>query len=284
MYIFVIVLLLVAFFEVYRTLNSPNSPSSSTLRGNSLTSFPNIPNISREKFSKIERLILIPGGGGGSKDSENPGYPEWSKRRIIDANKYYQGLSDTAREETLFVLLSAGSFNSPNSQLPDKRIIFECQHMIDHLNQIGIPKEKIYGDIFSWDTVTNGLSLRLLLEGLSLYHDSEKTITIDVFISDFHYKRMEAALTWVLGLEPTLLASKVSLRMHSVLSDGIPGLTKETLEARAIHEAKGTEMLFSQMKNVKTLQEFYAFIMLGGHAGIRNYLLNDYKKSTGGGW
>ena len=267
-------------YEMYQEFH----PSKTSLRGTSVV-LPDIPNISAEKFTKIQRLILIPGGGGGSKESANPGYPEWTKRRIVDANTFYAGLSLAEQEKTLFVLLSAGSFNSPNSLQMDKRVIFECQHMIDHLKELGIPKEKIFGDIFSWDTVTNGLSLRLLLDGLAVYQSIDTSIQIEVFISDFHFQRMEAVLTWILGLEPSLLsAKKVHLNMHSVHSNGIPELTPETLQERAKHEAKGAEIILANSKKVRTVQEFYAFIMLGGHLGIRNYLLNDYVKSKGGGW
>lgn len=294
--------------------------------------FINIPNINSDRMAKVRRLIVIPGGGGGapkedpekedSKDANgnagssstvvhsNPGYPEWTKRRVIHSSDYFHTLSAEEQEATLFVLLSAGSFNTPNSvQAADQRIIFECQHMIKHLVQMGVSKDHIYGDIFSWDTVTNGLSLRLFVEGLSSFaaHNAthrghstlgEDILQVEVFISDFHKKRMETVLRWVLGLRPSLLVDpttspdkqfssftpKVNLHIHSINSKNIPGLTEAALAERAKHEEKGVAMIRKQAQSITTIQEFYAFIMFGGHLGIRNYLMNDYIKSTGGGW
>jgi hypothetical protein len=282
---FILVIVIVCAFLLTSYTDIPGNNTIQAL--SSLKNAPVIPNINADALSVVNRLIIIPGGGGGGT-KENPGYPEWTKRRVSDSFQFYKDkLSEKEKEQTLFILLSAGSFNTPNSLLADNRIIFECQHMINHLKELGISQNKIVGDIFSWDTVTNGLALRLLLEGVCLY--SKHTITLDVFISDFHLLRMQTVLEWTLGLEPSLLTAspsspKVNLIMHSVSSEGIPSLTKESLESRVKHEEKGVQMIKNQMKSVRTLQEFHAFVMLGGHAGIRNYLMSDYVKSSGGGW
>jgi hypothetical protein len=38
------------------------------------------------------------------------------------------------------------------------------------------------------------------------------------------------------------------------------------------------------MNKVTTLGELYAFIFLGGHRGIFNYMNGEYKRSNGVGW
>lgn len=297
-------------------------PSSSSLRGGKAEL--DLPNINTEQMKYVDRLIVIPGGGGGATgEALTPGYPEWTRRRVVEAAQYYkQTLTKKEQERTLFVLLSAGSFNTPNAYQPnDHRIIFENQHMINHLKELEIPSNRIFADIFSWDTVTNGLSLRLVLEGIGSYHprqiptttlskNTRQIVNIEVFISDFHLKRVETSFIWSLGLQPSMLHDKfvngasgasagrgnvaaaflttspieAKLHMHSVSSGGIAELTPEALEQRAKHEEKGIEVLRNHMKTVKTLQQFYAFLMLGGHLGIRNYLMNDYVKSSGVGW
>ena len=50
------------------------------------------------------------------------------------------------------------------------------------------------------------------------------TVNIEVFISDFHLERVQAAFEWVLSLTPSLIPY-VKLKMHSVGSEGIPGLS-----------------------------------------------------------
>ena len=242
-----------------------------------------IPNINMHFMENIERIILIPGGGGGAPGTADEGYPEWTKRRVLEAFKYYQALPLVSRERTLFLLLSAGSLNSPNLLLADKRIMFECQHMIQHLTQLGIEKERIHGDIFSWDTVTNGLSLRLFLEGLLLYQ-TEKMVEVDLFISDFHSARMQTTLQWVLGLQPSLLESRVTLKTNVVHSRGIQWKSPSDFQDRVKHEEKGLQLILAQSKKITRIHEFHAFLMLGGHLGIRKYLMSDYVKSKGGGW
>lgn len=120
--------------------------------------------VNGDHMKKINTVYVIPGGGS----SPEGGYPEWTKRRVVAAKHHYDEnhkYSDTA----IFLALSAGSLNSANSVLKDHRIRFECQHTIQHLLQLGVPRNIIFGDTFSWDTVTNGLTLRMFVEGLQEY-------------------------------------------------------------------------------------------------------------------
>lgn len=41
------------------------------------------------------------------------------------------------KQDAIFLTLSAGSLNAPNTKMSDSRIIFECQYMINHLKQLG---------------------------------------------------------------------------------------------------------------------------------------------------
>ncbi len=245
-----------------------------------------LPNIQQDVLEEITRVIVLPGGGSSS---DFGGYPEWTKQRVVAAYNFYNTLSKPEKRKTIFLTLSAGSFNAPNLLFDDKRTMFECQHMIQHLIRLGIERDRIYGDIFSWDTVTNGMTLRTFVDGLLLYFKNNRAnhsqrLSIQVYISDFHAARAQASFQWVLGLEPSLLVRDVEMEVHSVSSHGVVWPSPEDYQKRIEHEKLGLQMVLKQAQQIKTLQEFNAFIMLGGHLGIRKYLNNEYVKSVGAGW
>lgn len=262
--------------------------------------------VNSDQMKKINTIYVIPGGGS----SPEGGYPEWTKRRVVAAKHHYDEnhkLSDTA----IFLALSAGSLNSANAVLADKRIRFECQHTIQHLLQLGVPRKAIFGDTFSWDTVTNGLTLRMFVEGLQEYRAQSagnwiataappeviegavvtpeptpshvlKDLSIEVFISDFHADRVRASFTWILNLAPKVRSTR--LHINVVDSIGIPWQTPQDYTNRIAHEAQGTERIQKNAKSIRTMSQFYAFLTLGGHQGLHRYVHYDYETSKGGGW
>jgi hypothetical protein len=186
--------------------------------------------ISNEQMQKINTVYVIPGGGS----SADHGYPEWTKRRVVAAHQHYENHhKDTGT--AIFLALSAGSLNSANTLLNDKRVRFECQFTIQHLLQLGVPRKIIFGDTFSWDTVTNGLTLRMLVEGVQEYraqsaHNFEevpwsppspasatqlvlKDLTIEVFISDFHADRVRESFQWILNLAPAVRSTQLHINV-----------------------------------------------------------------------
>jgi hypothetical protein len=226
-------------------------------------------------------LFVIPGGGSGSEIS---GYPEWTSRRTLKAYEKYLQQPFSLRNHVIFLALSAGSLNSPNRRLIDDRIIFECQKTIDHLNHLGVPKDQVFGDFLSWDTVTNGLALRLFLEGYLATHPSYDSVNIEVFISDFHATRVKVSFEWILRLSPSLLTSghspsvtsspHISLVVHEVSSTGL--FENKTLQERLRHEALGVQKIFENQNKIRTIQQFYGFLFAGGHQGLWRYLHGEY--------
>ena len=124
------------------------------------------------------------------------------------------------------------------------------------------------------------------------------------YFSDFHLERMKAALTWVLGLKPSLL-SLVNMEFISIptspstststddkdhsnrnrqelLRGGATGAMMSA--SRQAHEKKGVAMIERLKTKVTTVNELEAYLLLGGHRGLRNYVLNQYQASSGGGW
>ena len=148
---------------------------------------------------------------------------------------------------------------------------------------------KIY---FNRDTVTNGLTLRLFLEAILLYKKSQHSLRkkkktpqllVEVFISDFHAARVKLAFEWVLGLTPSLL-DQVDLRVFSVDSVGIKWNSQAEFSDRLRHEEEGLSQFRENQKSVTTIQQLQAFLLLGGHIGLHNYLHSSYTKSKGLGW
>lgn len=234
-------------------------------------------------ISDVSTIYVIPGGGGGSD-----GYPEWTKVRVEEALTMYQ--MNNEKDNAIFVALSGGSLNSKNSVQDDGRIIFECQHVIRDLQNHGISPNRIFGDFSSWDSVTNGLVLRQLMEGLHAIHrNSEKKykrkIDVHIFISDFHRERIELIFNWILGLTPSVMDKlPIDLLIHSIKSKMNWFKNQDDFNNRIAHERASVRLLEEKKLVIRTIDEFHAYLFLGGHKGLKMYLDNQYKVSSGGGW
>jgi bacterioferritin (cytochrome b1) len=180
--------------------------------------------------------------------------------------------------------------------------------MIQHLVNIGVPSDAVFGDMFSWDSVTNGYSLRMFIDGILLYRDiliaenlpvnqpqnapqmKEKEGTklieklqVEVFISDFHAERIKESFLFLLNLAPSM-TDRVQLNINIVDSQGIKWKSAEEFNQRIKHEEIATEKLRETRKQITTVQQYHAFVMLGGHLGLNKYLHGAYVKSQGVGW
>ncbi len=282
-----------------------------------------------EKFLDSQgdiNLYVIPGGGSGmrsTKDEEGFVYPEWTRRRTLAAVKHAKENFGSAiltstrdadkdmdkdKDNLNFLALSAGSLNSPNARNKDHQVVFECTHTIRHLVELGVSQDRIHGDFMSWDTITNGYVLRMTAQALLARYPGAERINIEVFISDFHLERMQASLEWLLGLsggpsEQPLLG-KVMLRMHSVSSEGIEGLSyfgkpdkwgkpapvsdaaRALFRDRQEHEKRGVEQIARNRKIIRSEGQFQEWLLLGGHQGLSAFLRGDgsYVPSRGEGW
>ena len=96
-----------------------------------------------------------------------------------------------------------------------------------------------------------------------------KQLEVEVFISDFHAKRVEVVFNWILNLSPSLLPN-IKLIIHEVSSEGI--FTKNDFEERMKHERNGILKIQENQKKIQTIQSFYQFLFLGGHYGLNSYL------------
>jgi hypothetical protein len=251
------------------------------------------------RIDDISKVYVIPGGGPGA--AVNKGYPEWTQKRTLGAFKAWnetQSRGPIANEKAVFFALSAGSVNAPNTLLPDGRVVFECHYTMQHLIDLGVPEHLVYGDFVSWDTVGNGYSLRLFLEGIisakrsllrserrgALQRSPKPLIEVEVYSSDFHADRTKVIFDWLLSLEPSI-SPYVNLNMFVTSHfDASWAGTKAEWDARLEHEQNAIRRNKELQKQIRNIAEFQAFLLMGGHQGYRNYLLGKYSKSSGAGW
>jgi hypothetical protein len=269
--------------------------------GKAEAKFPALSNgpLSRHAFQSIPTamtdlniLYVIPGGGGGSQ------LPEWTKQRLDAA--LVNSMSQPTGVKSAFLLLSVGSLNSPSTN-NDKRngieanisnvIKFECQLMMDYLQWKGVSQDRLFGDFLSWDIVTNGLTLRMYVEALMAIRRKKITsefkqniaengdqLCLEVFTSDFHTESVKESFSWILNLQPSLLSpafsagetpqqTRLKMHIHSVSSVGVTWPNARTFSARVEHEASGAAFLRSISKEVLTIGELYAYLLMGPHKG-----------------
>lgn len=286
-----------------------------------------VPDVDSTFFSEIDTVYVIPGGGSGiplhrsgaslnrSKLSafEVAGYPEWTRRRTSEAFAAFSSSPPEQQQRAIFLALSTGSLNAPNVLLDDRRVMFECQHTLQHLGALGVEPKRLFGDWFSWDTVTNAVALRQFLDGLLLFRGPTRPpIQVRVFISDFHHLRMRQALSWVLSLRPQplvdgnlnaplssrnpgdasskngrnpLRGKHVEVTIHVVDSLGLSvAADPAAWKARMLHEEAGVAQIQRHQMRITHLRQLQAFLFLGGHGGLRKYLLQKYTPSAGLGW
>ena len=246
-----------------------------------------------DNIYETDVIYVIVGGGPGRK--VDVGYPEWTKRRTLAAYEQYDSSSEQDKKKSIFFALSAGSMNGPNLVQEDGRIIFECQHIIKHLLELGVPQEIIFGDFISWDTIGNALTLRLAIEGLQSLSKSNTNsnnissnrikppaIKLEVFTSDFHQNRVQTIFHWVLGLHPSLLPETVTMAINVHNGQGIYWGSAELFKQRLAHENAAIEHIEELKKSIKTFSQLFAYVLLGGHKGYSNYLHSDSKPRSQG--
>lgn len=237
--------------------------------------------LNNENDAFLEKLIpqtdvvfIVVGGGPGLP--EDHGYPTWTMKRTLQAFSEFSKSSVIERNSSIFLALSAGSMNGPNVMQSDGRIIFECQHILSHLKELGVSKDRLFGDFISWDTVANGLTVRMFVESLlSQRRYSDQPLRLKLFTSDFHLERLREVLLWVLQLDPSLKPNvAVSFHVHDAYGVSL-GSKKEDFDVRIAHEKRGVAQIQSLAKKITKFTQFQAYLMLGGHQGYSKYLRSE---------
>jgi hypothetical protein len=264
---------------LWRLLASQHTKAENHLR-NSILNTALLEQNPHLKLGACERLLVIPGGGPGPKEAH--GIPQWTKQRAVEAAKVFLELSVEQRSKTLVLALGAGSMNGPNTRMEDGRVVFECSHVIAFVQEQGVPQENIIGDWISWDTVSNAMVVRLIVDALLDTFEPPR-LEIQVFISDFHADRVKACFDWTLHLKP-YTKRNVEVIVHRLVSESSTWSTKEEFNKRMAHEQKAVELIHHKREKITTLKQFLAFMLLGGHQGLYKYTHSMYSPSSGAGW
>jgi hypothetical protein len=171
--------------------------------------------ISSKHIEEVSNIYIVPGGGPGS--ITDGGFPRWTQNACDSALREFYSLNKGDPRSVVFIALSAGSMNAPNARNADGHIAMESTKISEYLNSKGVPHSSIIADFASWDTVANAWVTRMVIESII---DNQRGNTRDrlhphlsirVFISDFHARRMQAVFDWIFRLSPSLLQSPVKL-------------------------------------------------------------------------
>ena len=241
-------------------------------------------------FSLVNVLYVVPGGGPGNAGDA---FPMWTRERTQAAVSHWRTeLRCKPRRASApscaFLALSCGSLNAPSARMDDGRALFESMATVRFLEESGVPSRQIIADSFSWDTVTNALALRWVVEALSGLHAArfgrheKERIELRVFISDFHAARFAANAQWALGVAPSVLDNSM-LSVHSVPSSAF-STDAAARAARMAHEERGAAVARANARIVRTINELQAFVLLGGHGGLWSYTHRRHAAAKGGGW
>jgi hypothetical protein len=172
--------------------------------------------------------VLIPGGGLTSAGEPLP----WVCARL-DAALAVEG-------EHLFVALSTGTVHKPASAI-------ESVASADYLMTRGIPRERIFVDKWSHDTIGNAYFARCMhCEPRSLHR-------LLVITSAFHMPRTRAIFEWVFSLP----SSKFALEFQTTPD---VGLAPDALTARIEKEAASLVRVAKLRQRIRTLEQMHEFL------------------------
>jgi vancomycin permeability regulator SanA len=178
---------------------------------------------------------LILGGGvrpGGS-------IPPWVEARIDAALARWTGGP--------ILCLSAGSVHVP-ALLDDRgQPWFESRCTAAELIRRGVPRESIYTETCSYDTIGNAYFTRLLHTDPRAWRD------LTVVTSEFHMPRTRVIFDWVFALDAT------AYQLDYVAAPN-RGLDAGALSARQAKERRGIELLTPLIARIQTMAALHDFI------------------------
>lgn len=129
--------------------------------------------------------IIILGGG----INKNCTLPDWCIDRCNLAIKIFKKYNSS------IICTSGGSYHNPNPLDKDGFVIHECDALANYLFSKGVPKEKIFKEWTSYDTIGNAYFSKILLI------DSFNWKNITVVTSDFHMDRSKIIFNYLFPKE-----------------------------------------------------------------------------------
>lgn len=179
--------------------------------------------------------ILIPGGGL----TENGQLPSWTRARLeLALSRYRKGL--------ILITLSGGTVHKPPPLDEEGYPLFESRIAAEYLMDQGIPPDKIWAEISSYDTIGNAFFSRFL------HVQPARLERILVITSAFHMARTKSAFRWIFNLSPLPIPFQLGF-------DAAPdrGLDQKSLQARKEKEARSLRKLQETKAGIHTVKSFH---------------------------
>ena len=175
--------------------------------------------------------VLVPGGGVRDKGD----LPPWVVARLEKAIAIAAGAP--------IVALSAATPHKAPAP------VFESVAGAGYLLGRGYPREKIFVETASYDTIGNAWFARLVHTDPAGWRD------LCVVTSDFHMPRTEAVFRWIFGAVPAGL--RYELAFVSTPAEGLPG---DSWNLRAEKERRSLAAVLPLTRRYSTLAEIHAWI------------------------
>jgi hypothetical protein len=205
--------------------------------------------------------ILIPGGGIG------PGgvLPPWTLARLDHAL--------AVRGASPILLLSAGTTHHPPPLNAQGYMLTESLAAAQYLQAKGVPREALFVETASWDTIGNAWFAR------TSQTDPAGWRRLLIITSEFHMARTQAIFDWVFGLDND------SVYELSYVATADCGLSPTALAAGQAREAASLANVLQLAQQLRTREALHhwlftthaayavcahdeAFHLLGGAAGL----------------
>ncbi|NQU98492.1 YdcF family protein [Candidatus Woesearchaeota archaeon] len=180
--------------------------------------------------------ILIPGGGVRPIGE----VPEWTKRRLDKAIDIY--------DEEIVICLSKGTTHKPPVLDYRGNPIMESVAAANYLIRRRIPKENIFREEESMDTIGNAYFAR------AFFTEPKKLKKVCIITSEFHMPRTKAIFEWVYSLKP--LPVKHKLTFLTVDDEGIDENLMAAKKEKEKESLKQFEETKERIKNFKQLREW----------------------------
>jgi uncharacterized SAM-binding protein YcdF (DUF218 family) len=180
--------------------------------------------------------IIIPGGGVLADGS----LPEWIQPRFQRAVEM--------QADGPFLALSGGTHHKPSPLDAAGRPIFEAYAGARFLLERGVPAERIFTEISSYDTIGNAFFAR------AQHCDVRQWRRLLIVNGEFHMPRTEAIFRWVFGLAPVV---DYQLQFETTPDSGMP---EEERALRGERERASLAALPAVTSRVSTLAGLHRFL------------------------
>ncbi len=188
-----------------------------------------------EAMATYDAILIL---GGGVREGGD--LPPWAQRRYDVALEIQSG-------EPLVCLSAATTHRAP--PLDEYGFpIFEAFAGARYLFNKGVPRERLYIEAASWDTIGNAYFAKCL------HVDPAGWRKLAVVTSAFHMPRSRAIFNWVYGLDPE---KKYEITFREAPDDG---LDRTMMEARVRKEAEALDVFRGLPGRIRSLPQLHQWL------------------------